>query len=287
MFSRTTTPSSTPGGTGHIPSSVYSVLGSAALAVLGHVLFSHAVAAEERLNVIGGLLIGILGLILFELRERSQIARLLSILEKARGDNWLIGQLDSIVDHYTAIMGRSDKLFLGRARKQLLDAVGAISDTAAGHITVPALQESVFTIELVDHCLSTMDAISIQDEAWWSTALGTQYLERHATAIKRGVKIRRVFVMPSDPAARAELCTAMSRQKEMGIDVRAVAENDLRPEQRRDIVLYDGRYFRFGDLEGDQRTARLSSNTDDIDEAKDIFEDAWLRSSDVATFSEA
>jgi hypothetical protein len=283
MFPRSSDRSSWSRLASRIPTGIYSIVVSLSVAVLGHTLLAN-VNKDERLNIVGAAIFATIGLILVELRERSQIARLLSILEKARGDNWLVNHLETIVELYTAVSRTADELFLGRVREQILDTVGQISETAEGHIDVPPIQESVFTIELVSKCLHTMDAISIQDEAWWSSPFGQQYLKRHVTALTHGVKIRRVFVMPSDHETRAQLFSAMTTQDGMGIAVRAITEGELRPEQRRDIVVYDGRYVRFGG-EGEPRKALLSRNTDDIAEAIDVFEDAWLRSHKFTDFA--
>jgi len=263
-----------------IPATIYPLIITLALAIVGHVLLGLVSNGDERLNIIGAAVFAILGLILFELRERSQTARLLSVLEKARGDNWLISHLEHIVDNYTDIMTSGDTLFFARAREHIVDIAGEISETAEGHIDVQPLQESVFTIKLVDECTRTMDAISVQDDEWWSSPLGHEYLERHKAVLKHGVIIRRIFVMPADGEAHAQLIRAMAAQREIGIDVRSISAEELRPEQRHDLVIYDGRYVRWGS-DGEPRTARLSRNPDDIAEASNIFEDAWLRSEGV------
>jgi hypothetical protein len=260
-----------------IPATIYPLVVGLAIAVIGHVLLGWVERDGERLNIIGAGVFAIAGLILFELRERSQTARLLSLLERARGDDWLISHLERMVDNYADITASGDALFLARAREHIVNVAGEISDTAEGHIDVQPIQESVFTIRLVDECAHTLEAISIQDEEWWSSPLGHEYLERHKAVLKQGVAIRRIFVMTNDHEARARLTQAMTAQLQIGIDVRAISEEKLRPEQRRDLVIYDRRYVRWGST-GEPRSARLSRNPDDIAEASNIFEDAWLRS---------
>jgi hypothetical protein len=266
------------GSRGRLPATLYPLVVTIAIAIIGHVLMGTVEHDGERLNIIGAAVFAILGLIVFELRERSQTARLLAVLEKARGDNWLIGHLESIVADYADIAASGDTLFATRAKEHLVNAVGAISETAEGHIDVQPHQESVFTIRLVTECAKTMDAISFQDEEWWSNPLGHEYLERHKVILGHGVKIRRVFVMPQDAEACSRLTHAAETQRNIGIDVRTIPETDLLPEQRHDLVIYDRRYVRWG-ATGEPRAARLSRNSDDIARASNIFEDAWLRSS--------
>ena len=258
---------------------IYPLVITVALAILGHVLLGLVSNSDERLNVIGAGVFAILGLILLELRERSQTARLLSLLENARGDNWLISHLEQLVADHVEIMTSEDTLFSERAREHIVDVVGKMSDIAEGHIDIQPLQESVFTIKLVDKCDRALDAISIQDDEWWSSPLGHEYLERHKLLLKRGGRVRRVFVLPNDENKRRRLVSAMAAQRDLKIDVRSIAETKLRPEHRKDFVIYDDRYVRWG-LTGEPRAAQLSRNPDDIAEARNIFDDAWLRARD-------
>jgi hypothetical protein len=98
---------------------------------------------------------------------------------------------------------------------------------------------------------STIDATSLTtvdargtDGGLWTSDLGHRYLEAQQAAVRRGVKIRRVFIIlhPADPATYAGLTDACKLQQQFGVEPRVLDWDAIPPTLRDamyDFVLFD------------------------------------------------
>lgn len=101
---------------------------------------------------------------------------------------------------------------------------------------------------------STIDAISLTtvdgrghgytDGGFWSSDLGQRYLETQQDAVRRGVRIRRVFIIlhPADPNTFAGLTEACRLQQQVGVEARVLGRESIPGTVRDamyDFVLFD------------------------------------------------
>jgi hypothetical protein len=101
---------------------------------------------------------------------------------------------------------------------------------------------------------STIDAISLTtvdgrghgftDGGFWSSDLGQRYLETQQDAVRRGVKIRRVFIIlhPADPNTFAGLAEVCRLQQQVGVEARVLGRESIPGTVRDamyDFVLFD------------------------------------------------
>jgi hypothetical protein len=102
---------------------------------------------------------------------------------------------------------------------------------------------------------STIDAISLTtvdgrghgftDGGFWSSDLGQRYLETQQDAVRRGVKIRRIFTIlhtTTDPTTFAGLTEVCRLQQQVGVEARVLGREDIPGTVRDamyDFVLFD------------------------------------------------
>ncbi len=106
-------------------------------------------------------------------------------------------------------------------------------------------------LSLTRNSQSTIDATSLTtvdaggrgfvDGGLWASDLGQRYLEVQRSAITRGVRIRRVFIMDRpDLIADHGFVGVCGRQREMGIDVRIRPRRSRRSAQLAfDFIVFD------------------------------------------------
>ena len=103
-------------------------------------------------------------------------------------------------------------------------------------------------LSLTRNCQSTIDATSLTtvdagvDGGLWTSDLGQRYMEIQRSAITRGVRIRRVFIMDGPSAGDSGFVQVCQMQRDMGIEVR-ILDSTAIPEVRRsslfDFILFD------------------------------------------------
>jgi hypothetical protein len=116
------------------------------------------------------------------------------------------------------------------ARAEITSAVNFVDAVARGGEIVAEGDERDWLLNLTRNTLRTLDAISrashgagdtMSDEGYWDTEIGTQYLELQRDAVRRGVAIRRIFVVPDERLAEHPDLLALARQhRAAGITVR-------------------------------------------------------------------
>lgn len=74
--------------------------------------------------------------------------------------------------------------------------------------------------------------------SWWRTPLGRQYWEENLEALRRGVRIQRIFIHDE---VDADLAALLTEQREAGIEVRTVRGGAIDPDLHRNLAVIDGR----------------------------------------------
>ncbi|MGP3958189.1 hypothetical protein ACTWPT_19455 [Nonomuraea sp. 3N208] len=118
------------------------------------------------------------------------------------------------------------------------ECLRTLTDLERGHFRTPYGDNAVFQ-RLIDQTEHTMCATSVPsvDLTWWREPVGRQYWQAQLNALKRGVKIRRVFIYRewSD-----ELDELAREQIAAGVRVRRVHVDRLPTAMRVISALWDG-----------------------------------------------
>jgi hypothetical protein len=109
-------------------------------------------------------------------------------------------------------------------------------------------EDSDWLLRLTQAASASIDAVSMTtpdgvDEEFWTSELGRRYLEAQRDALRRGVAIRRVFILEHpQTAASSPLGKVLRRQKVIGIQVRVLdpsAVPDTRRSSMFDFIVFD------------------------------------------------
>jgi hypothetical protein len=110
-----------------------------------------------------------------------------------------------------------------------------------GRFVVAENEMPEFALAMIQSAKTSILATSyVQFNQWWDTPWGKRYEELNAEAIKRGVKITRVFIFSN----KSDFETAkphLDTQSKAGIDVRFVMSRDLGVQITSDMVVVDNR----------------------------------------------
>jgi hypothetical protein len=137
--------------------------------------------------------------------------------------------------------------------------------------------------------LTTVDArgVGFTDGGFWDTDLGRRYLAAQAAAIRRGVKIRRVFVILHTSASSNEagLSDVCRQQREHGVDVRVLGRDAIPGTLRGmmddfvlfdEVVSYETKAVSAEDTSRPTRlTTQLELRSERVDERKQSFKNLW------------
>ncbi|GAA2785058.1 DUF6879 family protein [Kitasatospora aburaviensis] len=106
-------------------------------------------------------------------------------------------------------------------------------------------EDQDWLLSLTGAAASSIDATSAAaDSEFWDSPLGLRYLALQGEASRRGVAVRRVFILDGDdPAAAQEIERVCRQQSEFGIDVRVMRSSGLAASSRVDpmfdFILFD------------------------------------------------
>jgi hypothetical protein len=148
--------------------------------------------------------------------------------------------------------GEPPGLAMRVAQAELAAAVGFLDAMArGGHAAMEGEDRDWLTAlaRLAGHSLNAMSLCSerpdgsFSDDGFWNTEIGVRYLGLQRDAIRRGVRIRRLFIVPNARlAAHPDLAALLEQHRVAGIEVRVLTATDL-PSSRRhhlpDLAIFD------------------------------------------------
>lgn len=141
---------------------------------------------------------------------------------------------------------------VGRQESQLVkdfaqDRIGQLASTmeslSRGSTDCPG-EEHDWLIALTACCARTLEATSTPvDRDFWSSEPANRYLKAQEEAVKRGVQVRRLFLVKSPRDRTEELEELCRSQRDLGIDARIAVRSEL-PQRARltltnDFIVFD------------------------------------------------
>ena len=154
---------------------------------------------------------------------------------------------------------------------------------ADGTFRCSAEEEPYLTRVAYRQAKSRIRAVSYQDEQWWESKRGRDYLRLHDEVRTRGIKITRIFLVPED--RQRELKETFERHVELGIETFVLPPRDVKVELCRDFVIFDEDLLRVGGLPriGDLKTAEFTDNSARIEQAGGDFDALYRIASNTPT----
>lgn len=176
----------------------------------------------------------------------SEATELFSLVEASAVRTDAVTQL---VRHATMIRANAPALVPSLALAEISRLSELLKGLSEGAGVTYEGEDRDWLLALTRHAESSIDATSLTtvdarghgftDGGFWSSDLGHRYLEAQQDAVRRGVKIRRVFIIlhPTAPATFAGLTDVCRLQQQVGVEPRVLGWESI-PGTMRD-ALYD------------------------------------------------
>ena len=204
-------------------------------------------------DIIAGCVVAILVVQVGEVLRHEASAEKLVSLERALDEKETFSRVNKQLDYLDSIDGvvaEHPKLrpfaeeVLAQSFSQLNTKLDALSKAA---VVVDQVHRELtinkdFLEQLPDEFVH---AVSYEDETFWDEPQGRDFLDAHRSIIKKGRKIKRIFILKKDKAK--DQSATIRVQYELGVECSIVYEEKLQPMYCRDFVLYDDKYVRFGE----------------------------------------
>ncbi|HVL87911.1 MAG TPA: hypothetical protein VM681_07925 [Candidatus Thermoplasmatota archaeon] len=259
-------------------------VGAAVIGVVSWVVTGDHVSSF-LLSMVTGILI-----LLVELRyqltvTREELSVASGLQRDSLADPFLLQQVPRIVHGYTDVARTGDAFFTDRAREVVSHCAAEVVRLQEGYIEVPA--KEVFSYvkrNFHDTRHSVFGTVFVQISDFWFSGGGREYLQENFEAIRRGVKVQRVFIIDDLTDLTLDVQDLIRRQAEGGIDVRVAFTDRLTPDLLHDMGIYDDKYAVYVDLiPGSRKTrgARFYRDEAEVRKAKQI-RDRIVRESEPA-----
>ncbi|WP_253236222.1 hypothetical protein [Paractinoplanes aksuensis] len=145
-----------------------------------------------------------------------------------------------------AVVSTENSIYQDALRAHAQESAIWLERVSAGELELDVGTESIELLQdSVQNCKLSLRGITIasQDLDWWQSEGGRRYWEANIEAIKRGVKIQRIFIDGAGfPEARLpELTDLMKEQKAAGVSVFSIRLGQVAPldDPERDITIFD------------------------------------------------
>ncbi|WUH95283.1 hypothetical protein OG900_37425 [Streptomyces sp. NBC_00433] len=168
----------------------------------------------------------------------NDATRLFAKLEESPIGSAEVRQLVATVGEFGS--GQPDLVYkFGQAEIARLTAF--LVGLKANHADYPG-EDRDWLLNLTRCAAISVDAVSTSvDRDFWDTDLGRHYESAQEAAVRRGVPVRRLFIVKTPVEIDAALTEVRDRQKSIGIDVRVLV---LTAAERRDslknFIVFDG-----------------------------------------------
>ncbi len=204
--------------------------------------------------------------------------------------------MTQLVKNATTI-GRSPRsLIFDFSRAEVARLSGYLKDLGqAGDVTYEG-EDRDWLLGLTKVAAESIDATSLTtvdaggrnsvDGGLWTSDLGQLYMEAQREAVRRGVTIRRVFIMDRPIQMDSEFTNILDQHAAIGVQVRTLNPSDIKGTRRAtlfDFIVFDGvlsyQSTTASRINETNRpiiiTTTLVTNQDRVSERKDRFTDLW------------
>ncbi|WP_208117117.1 DUF6879 family protein [Streptomyces sp. NBC_00582] len=169
----------------------------------------------------------------------GKATKLFNEVEKLRDDG-----VPRLAENATKVVSTGPRILHDFANEEINRLAGVMEDLTSFSAETPG-ENHDWLMTLTKCTRHSIDAIStsVVDEAFWSTEPANRYLTaQHEAIVERGVTIRRLFIV-KERGERAALAPICEEQRDLRIQVRVVALDQLPAHHRRgnmiDFIVFD------------------------------------------------
>jgi transcriptional regulator with XRE-family HTH domain len=157
---------------------------------------------------------------------------------------------------------------------------------ADGTFRCTAEEETLLTRVAYRQCKSGIRAVSFQDEEWWPSVRGRDYLDLHEEVRNKGIKITRIFIVSED--RRLALRETFKRHIELRIPTFVISPEDATVRLCRDFIIFDEDLLRVGSPPGlaGFKAAEFTDNSAPLTQARADFDALYRVAKNTPTEAE-
>jgi hypothetical protein len=249
-------------------------------------------SVDADLSLLIGLISSILLLIL-ELRAeldtiRRNITTVIGIQQETLENHDLRDAVNKITFGYAEIVNHKNTFFSEQAQHLITRCAASITEFREGLMNVSP--ENIFfayiyLMKEAEHSLTATSFVKINN--FWFRGGGKEYEKENFLAVKRKVKITRIYILEDIADMTTEVEYVIRNQMSNGIKLYVAFVNNLRPDLLHDIALFDNRYVMYLDLvPGSKyiRAGKVYSNELELHKAKIILDEILRDSEEASSF---
>jgi hypothetical protein len=220
---------------------VYELVGVIATLLSGVIVFWQSDKSTRNQNTLVATLLGLLFTMIMAVRfehlpvikKQTELAQKLSDLDRASR------MVDLALDAIRAVDGTREPLMRQVLEKRLDALEESLEELKGGRFTIAAHEMPNFSVDLINRATVSYHATSfVALDDWWNTPWGRQYESLNIEAVKRGVKVKRIFIISSD-AELEKVRPYLDRQTTNGIEIRIVRSAQLSTKVTSDLLALD------------------------------------------------
>ncbi|WP_246101005.1 DUF6879 family protein [Streptomyces cyaneus] len=191
-------------------------------------------------------------------------------------------EVTRLVLGYTKVRERGGDIVQAFAEKELGRLAKTMEGLGSGSADCPG-ENNEWLIDITDCVKMTLDATSTSvDREFWTNGSAERYLAAQEKAIKRrGVEIRRLFVVRDADEVTPELRALCERHRRRGIEARIAVRSLMESSPKvDDFIIFDGElcFETKPDQESNPDRTWLSAEPDHIEDRVTQFAKLWAES---------
>lgn len=190
-----------------------------------------------------------------------------------RKDDDLREQIYRIVKNYQSIQSKGFEIFQTISSDALLECDNTMNNLVSGYIQVEVAGKYSYGRKSVRNAKEKVRAVAYEDIDTWRTEHLKDVLHENEKAVKRGIKIQRIFILA--PEKEAAAYDVLEAHEKSGVEVFVVSPNDVPQKCLLSYSIADHNILVtfFYSRDGKKFTGEeISVNTADISNAEDNFE---------------
>ncbi|EGX55191.1 hypothetical protein SZN_34113 [Streptomyces zinciresistens K42] len=212
-------------------------------------------------------------------RRFAQIIAATELFSQVDGSVLRSEEVTRLVLGYTKVREQGGDITQAFAEKELGRLAKMMEGLGGGSANCPG-ENHEWLIDLTDCVKMTLDATSTSvDREFWTSGPAARYLAAQEKAIKRrGVEIRRLFIVRTEDEVTPELRALCDDQRRRGIDARIAVRTLMESHPRvSDFIVFDSElcHETKPDQENNPDSTLLSAEPDHIEDHITQFADLW------------
>lgn len=194
--------------------------------------------------------------------SEDRLTRATALSRQLYEDEWLYNQIEEIVSDYQEVETSWYEVFKLRAKDTITECHNEIHALAEGHMTYGGRSPYSFGVSGIQFAKKSLKAVSLSGHEFWDSVWAETFLQANQAAIKRGVKIVRVFMCSEEEIEN--LSSAIRKQQEIGIDVFIAPIEQAHRQLQEDFIIMDDRLVNFTEFNRTGKVKRWRQSTESV-----------------------